>query len=199
MTKTRDEYLAEFKHWLALVKKTHDLARERVDCRDYPCESHLINENTLVRVYEEVMFIAQRLGEKSKWFENGEAEEGYPAFVTLYLYRTSIVHNRGYLMGEYRVGRNSKPLSEFYPHYKAFCDGVDVEPLNACDKLKLPVTKPDFLSELLEDVERFAESMLGNQSRQRNLPSREKPTTALGRDTSIGTGMFGPPVKRNRG
>jgi hypothetical protein len=156
----------DFKEKLDLALRVHDAARGALPPGSP--EGHFVNENTLVRIDEELEAIRDRLG--ANWLEQqGIADvPGFDSYITMRVYRNSVVHHRGTPNEEFHGGKcthggmgckTSGRRSKYRANYEHFCSAVGVLPLQPGEKLLLAVREPDFLMKLIEGVREFAEQV----------------------------------------
>lgn len=152
-------HLDEFKEKLDLALRVHNAARCALPPESQ--EGHFVNENTLIRIDEELEAIRDRLG--VNWLKRPRISTvpGFDAYITMRVYRNSIVHNRGRLSDQFHGCPDPRRnRSQFHANYKRFCDSVGVPPLQPGGDLMLSAHQPDFLTKLIEGVREFAEQVL---------------------------------------
>ncbi|MCE5322101.1 hypothetical protein LLG46_02165 [bacterium] len=185
--KIKNEHFQRLREVIKLAKRTSDLAKSAMNCEEHHDESHMVNENTLIRVYDDLDFILSSLKLKERKQLENACPDYFGAYVTLYACRTSIVHNRGLLQEKYRWDEDNKDYCN--KRYKCFCISLGMEPVEVGEKLKLPVREPDFLINLFEQVEAFAEAVLvgkNNGNHSSLLPSQNR----CDFDSRMGTGVY---------
>lgn len=204
MNAKKAEYLREFEKFLDLVLETHDVVRSIGKLGPRTDGGHLINENTLVRIDEELAGIGERVGESVKdWLSRSDAT-GYDAYVTMHVYRNSIVHHGGTLNEQFEGGsttqcphgydvRKQRDWSAYKPSYQAFCKSVGkgAAPLKPGDQLMLSVSQPDFLLKLVNGVRQFARALLGAGAVPLESEDRTTRAPTQHADTHVNTAAFG--------
>lgn len=154
-----------FKQHLNLVNRVHYLTRGQGILALPSDEGHFVNENALVRIDDELESLRQTRG-KPEWIDTETRTPGFDAYITMRVYRNSIVHKGGYLNDELFNGK----WQRFHPNYERFCNSIGdprVRPLRQGEQLMLSVTDPDFLSALVKGIVEYAENVL-LLSQQRN-------------------------------
>lgn len=170
--------LDQFKQLVDLAIRVSDMARSHpVLSQPNREEGHFINENTLVRIDEQLESIRDKRETERKpdWLKDAKYHSlpGFDAYITMRVYRNSIVHHMGTLNEEFHGGpcchsklgeKTSGRRRQFKSNYERFCNSLnDLQdhPLKPGEPLMLSVRAPDFLSKLLEDVLVFAQAALG--------------------------------------
>ncbi|MBI3920916.1 MAG: hypothetical protein HY318_05800 [Armatimonadetes bacterium] len=164
--------LDQFKQLVDLAMRVSDMARSHPAlCQPNREEGHFINENTLIRIDEELESIRDR--QKVDWLNDAvyHVLPGFDAYITMRVYRNSIVHHGGTLNEQFHGGpcahgwpwKKHWDRTRFKANYDSFCNSLNdprVRPLSPGEPLMLSVRAPDCLTKLLEDVLIFAEAVL---------------------------------------
>ena len=166
--------LQQFCKLLKRAIRAHNAARSHAKTGPRTKLGHFINENTLVRVDEALEAVRMsRLdagdNEARQWDQMVDVE-GFDAYVTMRVYRNSIIHHNGTLNEEFYDRRcthgglckatHCGRRKQYLGNYNRFCKKVKVRPRRPGQRLKLPATKPDFLQTLIQDVRAFAQNVL---------------------------------------
>jgi|GEM_PF-6050548 len=150
--------LIRFKEYIKFVKQIQKATRDVL-----PFQSkarHFINENTLVRIDDEL----ETIRGKRDWLKKTNTP-GFDAYITMRVYRNSITHNGGCLNDQFynKKLRSDRNRTQYLPNYEAFCRSCNdarIKILQPGDKLMLSIREPNFLLKLLKEVEKFARKVL---------------------------------------
>lgn len=173
-----DIQFRNFQEVIKLIVCTHNVSR---NCQQMSDDGgHLINENTLVRIYNQLDACLDIIKDKRRRCKCSIVEllemqdlNGFDAYITMQAYRNSIIHHGGTL-SEQLFDRENNPrlcdhnyyvqgsLSKYYSNYMSFCNSIDdprAKTLQPGNKLMLAMNEPRFLSTMIDDISIFAEEL----------------------------------------